>query len=307
MSKKVLAVACSDIHLSHKKPPFRAEEDWYGVMAEYIEQVREVCVKHNAPLLIAGDIFDRWNSPPELINFAIDMLRQMPIAIHTIPGQHDLPNHSLDRIGESAYETLIRAEVIEDIGNQWIVVDKNLAAVGVPWGCEIPKLTNVKAMVVAAVHRYVWMDKQTSYKDAPRENRVNHIWKELKGYNFAIFGDNHKGFTTSNGKTSLFNCGTLIRRKSDEAGYRPIIGLLCDDGVIRIRFLDTSKDQFLNPEEIVGQLEDGAIIAKEFIEELSRLGVTGLDFAEYVKRACTGRVGKFVRNIINEVMEEANG
>ena len=113
---KVIAVLCSDIHLSHKPPVARSsEDDWYAAMARTLDQVLDISNEHTAPLIIAGDLFDRWNSQPELINFAMGSFRAFQHGVYAIPGQHDLPYHDYTEIHKSAYYTLVKAGVIIDI------------------------------------------------------------------------------------------------------------------------------------------------------------------------------------------------
>src|SRR4051812_12555947 len=69
---KVNSLWCSDIHLSHKPPIARsAEPCWYSAMQRQLDELRSVALELDVPIFVAGDIFDRWNPPPELINFAI--------------------------------------------------------------------------------------------------------------------------------------------------------------------------------------------------------------------------------------------
>ena len=46
--------------------------------------------------------------------------------------------------------------------------------------------------------------------------------------------------------TAIFNCGCLMRRKSDEIDYKPQIGLLLESGEIKLYFLNISKDKHLD-------------------------------------------------------------
>ena len=112
MKKKPVALVCSDIHLCHTRPTSRsAEPDWYEAMARRLHQVDEIASYQQVPVLCAGDVFDRWNSPPELINFAI---KNMP-PMWAVPGQHDLPHHRLDEVHRSglwmrAYQCIKESE-----------------------------------------------------------------------------------------------------------------------------------------------------------------------------------------------------
>ena len=108
-----IAILCSDLHLSLTKPACRADKDWMEVQAHYLKQLEDTA--GNLPIFCAGDIFDRWNAPPELINFA---LRNLPDDMLCVPGQHDLPNHRLDEKHRSGYGVLSNAGKIEDLSNK---------------------------------------------------------------------------------------------------------------------------------------------------------------------------------------------
>jgi hypothetical protein len=122
-----IAVLCSDIHLSLKQPPCRAD-DWLSVQKGYLVQLKSLaCAAKELwlgnrnttgrpiPILCAGDIFDKWNSPPELIRFALEHL---PDGMICVPGQHDLPNHSFEEIHRSAYGVLREAGKIRCAATQ---------------------------------------------------------------------------------------------------------------------------------------------------------------------------------------------
>jgi len=132
----VIAILCSDIHLCHTPPVARsAEPDWYVAMERQLDELRAVAEQHGAPIVCAGDIFDRWNSPPELINFAIQSSPKM----HSIPGQHDLPHHRYEDMQRSAYWTLVAAGVLTDLGTVPKVVSNWLAVHPFPWGFPIKR------------------------------------------------------------------------------------------------------------------------------------------------------------------------
>ena len=88
MKPKSIALLCSDIHLSLNSPICRGldRERWFETMAHYLKKLKDIAKDHAVPIVCAGDVFDKWNSPPELINFALKHLPEM-YAI--------LPNHNL--------------------------------------------------------------------------------------------------------------------------------------------------------------------------------------------------------------------
>ena len=103
-TENIIAIFAADLHLSLKAPIWRStEQDWFEAMLRPLVELRTLATLHNCPIVYAGDIFDKWNSPPELINFAIEHLPKG----HAIPGQHDLPLHNYEDIRKSAYWTLV--------------------------------------------------------------------------------------------------------------------------------------------------------------------------------------------------------
>lgn len=269
---KPVALLCSDLHLSHTPPAARsAEPDWYAAQKRVLDEVKD----WNLPVLCAGDIFDRWNSPAELINFALECL---PDGMICIPGQHDLPNHRLDEIQRSAYWTLVKAGKIKNLYyHEWYEAGDFRAVLHpYPWSVDVEPTEKSSTFKIAIIHAYIWKSGY-SYPGADENKHViKYQMERLAGYDVAVFGDNHKSFLDGN----VFNCGTMMRRKIDEMDYRPNVGILHDDGSIKLHYLDTSKDQFIDVDEPKQVLAD----TREFIRELKLLDQDSLDFREAVHR-----------------------
>lgn len=274
----VVAVMISDLHLTLSPPPCRKEEDWLAVQAEYLKQVKDFAGK--LPILCAGDIFDKWNPPPELIRFAY---RELPNNMVCIPGQHDLPNHLISLMHRSGYGVLQTTGKIRDIsqGGKYEDPTGAFTAYGFGWNEPIvPPFKEQKGeFAVAVIHRYVW-ERGFGYPGAPETLTTQAQAKDLAGYKLAVYGDNHQGFTSKLSRTTIYNCGGFLRRKSDEQNYSPAIGILYADGEVRRVRLDTSKDEFV---ETVKE-EEIAVDMKHFIEQLEGLGEHGLNFREAVER-----------------------
>lgn len=319
---KVIAILCSDLHLSHVPPTARkAEPNWYAVMSRYLTQLRELQNKHKCHVVCAGDIFDKWwgahgKGSTELINFAISELPKM----YTVPGQHDLPYHSMKEIHKSAYWTLTQAGIIETIPHgipKFLEVDnchpiQGLVLHGFPWGFKIKPLAKkarVDVINLAVIHKYCWIPGH-SYPGAELKGRVTKYRAALQGYDAAVFGDNHKGFLSSTTKqknkgTTVFNCGTFLRRAIDEIAYKPQVGLLFEDGTVQSHFFDTSKDVFSSGKQIATtEISDAAM--EELLEELKDIGDDPLSFASALDRYFKKeRVPKAVKTILRKIMEES--
>lgn len=275
----VIAVLCSDIHLSARPPVYRSNEpDWYAAMARPLNEIKTIANHYDVPVICAGDIFDKWLVPPELINFAIAHIDNW----YAIPGQHDLPYHSYEQIEKSGYWTLVAAGAVQALAPGIGRSVGEMCMYGYPWGFpikECPDGPNL-ACRLAVCHKYIWKDG-TEFRGAARTGHIDAFADVLKTYDAAVFGDNHVGFVAR----PVFNCGTLMRRKADEATYQPQIGLLLRSGVVMPHYLDTSKDHYL---ALAEDAPEGKVILElaDFIQQLSSLSSGAVDFSDAVTAYC---------------------
>lgn len=270
-----IAILCGDIHLSAKSPVYRSKEpDWFEAMARGLRQLDNLAYKHNIPILCAGDVFDRWNGPVEVINFALDHLPTM----YAVPGQHDLPYHRYEDMGKSAFGVLVKAGKVKLIG----VADRinGLWVTGFPWSTPLaPVNPSVNPpLQVAVIHKYVWMKDEHRHPKASTDSNWSFIKQQLAGYDLCVFGDNHKGFYSK--KHGIFNCGTFFRRKADEASYTPRYGILMSDGSVESEALDTSKDVYMMTETEAAKSSKISLV-----QEFEALTTDPLDYEAHLDRA----------------------
>lgn len=305
----VIAILCADLHLQHMPPACRQNEpDWYAAMQRGLDELRTLCKRYNdCPILCAGDVFDRWGSPPKLINFALDYLP----AMYAIPGQHDLPNHRQDKEAASAYGTLVRAGVITPVlPGKSIYLQHPMGGVcdllveGFPWGTPFAGWDvgaadgSSHAERVALVHQFLWIGKETGYPGAPESGRLSAMAGQLRGWDTVVFGDNHKGFLVDGGSATVLNCGTFYRRTTAEESYRPSVGLLRCGGKVTIHHLDISEDVLDVSTDPAWEPDQGL---DQFVDSLQNLGGDPLDFKasmDAVMRECEPGV----RGILAEVL-----
>jgi len=282
----VRAILVADVHLQAKPPVARsAEPDWFAAMARPLAELGGLAEKHSCPIFYAGDIFDRWDARPEIVNFA---LKYLPDG-YAIPGQHDLPYHDYQEIKRSAYWTLVKAKKLINIPPVATCQDwPDLIIYGFPWGSQPRPAKPIKGILqLAIVHGFIWQ-QGTGYPGASVEAKVGAYRERLQGYDAAAFGDNHKGFLANVGGVAVFNCGGLMRRHTDERDYQPGVGLLHADGSITRHYLDITEDRFIEAteaEEVVEQVLD----MSAFVTGLRELGADdALDFLLAVERFLEG-------------------
>lgn len=299
--EEVAAIVCADIHFCPKPPVFRSPEpDWYEAMLRPIKQIKQIrqdykpTEKWKIPILIAGDLFDKWNSPPELINWVMGNLSGP--AIYTIPGQHDLPHHCLTEIHKSAYWTLVEANIIKHMEERTALVlqmrHETIRIYAHPYGCKIRPCEHIEdddpEIRIALLHEYKWIPGH-NYHTATRSSNLerqskssNMIKGKWFGYDAVIYGDNHDGFITTIGKTTIFNCGSVMRRTKRQRNYAPQVGLITKTGNIIPQYLDVTEDKcwdepdILRPEDI----STDPTKMEKILESLGGLTTTATNFIE---------------------------
>jgi hypothetical protein len=273
--RDVLAVLISDAHLSHNPPRMRAlEDDWYKAMERTWYEINDIAHHYKADTIFAGDLFDKWDSPAELINLAFQIL---PQGMLCIPGQHDLPNHDLAQLNRSAYAALSHGQRIEDLPVGIPVISGGVVSVtGFPWGAKPTRCNRSDSAMVylAVVHAYAWEQEADAYPGAPIESNIGNLFrKELQTYDVVLIGDNHntflKGVSHKGGSTIYYNHGALMRRRAEERNHTPEVGLLTEDGqVIRRPLVSCKEDNLSEGFEVVDDLEEDAEAIRTFVESL---------------------------------------
>lgn len=316
-NEEVIAITCSDLHLSASPPPFRsAEKDWYATQKGYLNRLSELATKYKARIIYAGDIFDDgWRAhrcPPELINFAAEYLPEG----FAIPGQHDLPHHQYEDIVKSAYWTLCRMGVLSNLppGEAVALSGRDNPKIawlyGFPWGSKVecPQTTGPKCINIAVIHACCWYGS-FGYQGALPSNQINKWDKHLRGYNVAVFGDNHKGFNVFNrpgGRPNIINNGTFMVRKAEDLQNPPKVGLIYRDGSIAQVRLDISKDKYSDGVEDEPLIDKTKLDAEQLMNELEKTIGDGIDFAAALRRKIQSpRVKEAVGQLIQTCMEES--
>lgn len=312
--KEVVAILCSDLHLSHKPPVARsAEKSWHQAMLRQLGELTRLSEQgvsygttHSGlPIICSGDVFDRWNPPVELVNFALMVLPHL----YAVPGQHDLPMHNFEERNRSAFWSLVLAGRITPIhpGEPLQVTGSSVALNlhGFPWGFPCQPLTSAHDLVleVAVVHAYTWLPGK-GYPGAPQESRLHNCGKQFRGYDVVVIGDNHKPWLAKMGKTTIINVGGFYRRHTDEIDHHPSVGLLHSDGSVSRHYLDVSQDQFL-PEEDLNHKTVMGVDIRPFVDAVDNLQRSVVDFEQEVRRYVEkDEIRPLVKKIILSTLEK---
>lgn len=325
MKPFVAAIVTSDWHLSLRPPVWRSNEsNWKQTMGVALGQIQKLQKKYRCPILFAGDLTQTCDSN---IEFLVWLIENLPHPMHGIPGQHDLAYHNLGDIHLTVFGLLSKMGWIHHMSpgslknyttlgpnsSAWIRSDApTLAIHPFAYGQELTpyKGPHTKDLLhVALVHKYVWI-AGASYIKAPSTSRIDIMpGSKLKtrshmigpyyyGYDAIVFGDNHIGFRMKKGKTTIFNCGALMRRNADQLKYKPRVGLLLTDGSIVPYYLDCSKDKHMDAEsskmlkalEVTQTALDESVDRTELKQAIQCLDHKRLaDFSERVLQWCRSK------------------
>jgi predicted phosphodiesterase len=272
-----------------------------------MHQLRNLHLKHNkAPIFIAGDLLNAWNCSPHLLSHIMLWFRELPV--FAIPGNHDVPHHNYFDLPKSGYWTLVEAGTINHLTPGGTHTIGNVVIHPFPHGHSVTpcswKDKSSLCFHVALIHDFFYT-KSTGYPGAPEANRYSAWTKRIEGYDVAVWGDNHQPVLLKpEGKTICLNCGTFIRRHSDEKDVKPGVGMLWSDGTVTRHLLDTSKDMWLRVDEEITKVEKCLELdLAEFARDLSNMDTERMDYArtvlQWIKKSDTpDRVKEIILRVL---------
>jgi len=210
------ALFAADLHIRSDVPVCRTD-DFISAMWRKVEFLQETYLKYNlsspegdiCPLFIAGDIGHKsqWTNT-DLANFiyAIE-------GIHVIPGQHDLPEHRLDKWTNGGLGVLFAARTVQ-IHPSAIrpFEDREVIYYLCPYGENVlipEKEEGIRNVLI--IHRLI--EKEEAKK----------FLKDHPCYDLIVAGDNHEAFEIRYEGRLLVNCGSMMRSSADQEDHRPRI------------------------------------------------------------------------------------
>lgn len=204
--KKVDGILSADWHLREASPSCRTD-NFQQAQRRKLLYLKKLQKLHDCPIYVAGDVFDKWN--PSLA-FLSELVDCMPF-IHTICGNHDLPQHSILLRHKSALHLL------EKTGHLSIL------STGVHWNHVPTPDTGVmiggRRMLIWHTMTYQGKKPYPGCTDPPSIG----ILKKYKDYDIILTGHNHQTFTVSDKNRLLLNPGCITRQESDMADFLPAV------------------------------------------------------------------------------------
>ncbi len=313
-----IAAFIGDIHFSDVRPACRAEEDWIGAQIRTMEALSETLWRVNPtkliPLFIAGDLFHKWNSSPELVNAVMD---NFPRA-YVIPGQHDIPYHDKKLIHKSSYYTATHGSH-PLINLESSLLTGNLKVHPFPWGFTDEDIEKAKNHIecnpdlthIALAHMYCW-EGENSYPGAPPANHVMKVAERFADFDGVVTGDNHLGFTwRSEGhkqfaqKPIVFvhNCGKFLTRSHPETYRNTVIGFLMSGGGFKTEVFGEPRI-FRIDEKRTTEVENDQLELDQFIAALLNSRIKINDVRSTIKKYIDiNKLGQDVAQAVLQMLE----
>jgi len=311
--RKVTAILTSDWHLRANTPKCRIDN--YQVATwKKLNFIAELQATHSyCPILNAGDVFDRATGNPEMLFYKLlhsqlskqnkpDKRNILSGYLLCIPGQHDLPGHSLLNYKKSALAVFSHVARVCVSTNPVIDEINNFIIYPFPYGTKLVDRETTKMPGVAILHSLVTNPKQPSIINVGTPTAK--IFDTFKNMNLILCGDNHKPFVCTNGNQLLVSPGSLLRMDADQIEYQPRVYLwYVETNEVEAVYLPIEKDVIDRRYLDIKQSKDELI--ENYRSALLVLGKIGVSFIEnmyqYLQK---NNITKSVKKEILQIMEK---
>lgn len=308
-------IITSDWHLTDKTPENR-QDDYPSTQENKVLYTLDYALNtlDCQAILHGGDVFDKSSAPYKVTNKYVSHLKHIKSIgmekpnIIAVPGQHDLPYHSVKSFPNSPFATLAYSGIIgvADSAPVKIIQDNQTVCIyGCWWNQEIPEPVSKDTFNILIMHRLV-SPKELWFGQEGITYSSNLI-RELK-YDLIVTGDNHKTFTERYRKRVLANPGSLMRKKSDQMDHKPCF-MVFDTETLDLETV------YIPVEPIEDVMDIEALVEEKVeTEELNRFvdalvskrkeGGVKFDFVSKMNNALEELGDPEVESFIDEVFEE---
>jgi len=290
-------IISADIHARNTVPKCRTDNFIFTFLKKlvFLNQLQE---KYNCPILDGGDVFDTYEVSAELEALTIEYCPELI----TIPGNHDLKDHSLPYFFKSSLNVLRKAKKVKVLINRSLFKDseindeikkeiesetwfneyiyKDYRIIGIPYGYEIDNSKNIYPQPgkinVVIIHDMVYYNDPTYANGKPIGTNAKLIMKQLKDFDLIISGHNHQSFIVKSNKQTLINAGSMMRTTANQVDHIPGVFLWKNDQTFDFVPYPIEKN-VISLEHIKLEHEKNERI-ESYIEQLKMTYEVGLNF-----------------------------
>lgn len=108
----------TDMHLSNQKPVNRTD-DFKTTLLSKLYEVGQIAKAYGVSYIInGGDIFDRPKCETEYLNSVIRILKDYPVPMYVVPGNHDIFGYNINTINRTSLDTLFATGICKRLDRQ---------------------------------------------------------------------------------------------------------------------------------------------------------------------------------------------
>ena len=265
-------IVAGDLHAGNLKPECR-DDDYLDTLCGKVEQIAKLQAVYGCPVVFPGDLFDFWKADSVLLNRLLAVWPTGPVL--GVPGQHDLPQHNLELLEKTGFQTLVRSGKLFDV-SAGEYAHAGYTVFGAAWDM-VPATPDCSNAAVLVWHVTTW---EKPFAPGQKPGEATRLLKANKGWDLIVTGDNHQTFECQDGNRSLLNAGSVMRKTSDQIDHRPCVYLWRRDGKWEKRYLR------IDPQAVTRDTVEREK-AKEkrrdaFVEKLAGDGEVSLSFDDNV-------------------------
>lgn len=228
------ALLTADHHIRQGKPICRTDNYEAAILKKHWFML-ELCREHSVPLISAGDFGEKsyyvkegngWGK--DISSKIVHLFMEYPdVDKYIVPGNHDLPSHSMENFDESPLGILCKTKVLSHLKNDVSTIlnfrNQEIALYGNGWKEEVPVIglpyEDDSFRDILVIHKMIIENKPLwPGQEAPSGNK---ILKDNPDFDLIVSGDNHNPFTAEKDGRLLVNCGSVMRTRTDQANYKP--------------------------------------------------------------------------------------
>lgn len=285
------AIFTADWHLRDSKPKARTD-DFISAQWKKVSWVFGRGVEYRCPIFIAGDFGHKPYWPNRLLRLIIErlMVLRNRLNVFVLAGQHDLPNHRLDRLEDSGLGVLNTAFnhrpqflIPDTFCNELTYIDRgDFIVYFFHFGEKIQHPPATKKRQVALAHQMVIERVEDYPGQFDHGDHAGALLKKFPEYDLIVVGDNHKTFVVEEEGRIVLSPGSLMRTTAAQIKHRPSIFLWrAKDNQLEQVFLPIEKD-VLSREHIKEEKERDKRI-EAFISSLDSNYEVDISFEENLK------------------------
>jgi len=295
MKGNVSAILSADWHIRSDRPVCRTD-DYMKAQMNKLQFIYNLSLQHLCPIIVAGDFGHRPVWGDKLLNWFMDF-DFYKAKVVTIAGQHDLPNHRLDKWEEAGLGVLSKSMANFRVMTNDFNYDDKIQIHEFPYGKKIQGFTeSARKINVALVHQMVIKSQDEKLWFDQKADHAKRLLRKFPCYDLIVSGDNHQSFTVEHEGRLLVNAGSLMRMSANQIDHKPSVYLwYAEDNTVKRVYLPIEEDVIDRSHIDIAKKRNGRI--DSFVNRLNEAYDIDFNFEKNLEEF-------FTKNKVNDKTKE---